>query len=77
MRVRHEKKNQNTVLPIFFQVNAELRVVAYEQTFLNSHLKRIDQGKNPEQNLSDQNSYVRERISKILEVLFTHPDFLL
>ena len=34
-------------------------------------------GKNPEQNLSDQNSYVRERISKILEVLFTHPDFLL
>ena len=66
-------KNKNTVLPIFFQVNAELRVVTYEKTFL----KRIDQGKNPEQNLSDQNSYVRERISKILEVLLTHPDFLL
>ena len=28
-----KKKNKNTVLLIFFQVNAELRVVAYEQRF--------------------------------------------
>ena len=30
------KKKKNTVLPIFFHVNAELRVVAYEKTVLNS-----------------------------------------
>ena len=33
---REKKNKKNTVLPIFFQVNAELRVVAYEKTFLNS-----------------------------------------
>ena len=77
MRVRHEKKTTKIQCYPFFSrwmQNWEWSLMS-KRFWIAFEENRL--GKNPEQNLSDQNSYVRERISKILEVLFTHPDFLL